>query len=279
MNNILTRKACLLFIVSLSLCIFGCGSGGDGSNQNSVSLVGWEQECGSRSKSENIIQNAAIGDFTCCLNVGIYVLWNWMTGSYKPYPNRPISMPTWPTSYTHSSWPMLSFAHPPDWTPNEFTVPNELIGVELVRNDNKALYQNLTFSDYSGSVAPADQWFDNNIDYILNLLNENGQPEVQCSLTDQELVAPGIVTTGAARAVTAGQTTLLTCVGFTSQQGVLTQTSLITYAGPSDEFSELTYTVFMNIIIQMIKPSALQDHDGDGTPDVYDHAPANPNIF
>ena len=135
MNNILTRKACLLFFISLSLFIFGCGSGGDGSNQNSVSLVGWEQECGSRSKSENIIQNAAIGDFTCCLNVGIYVLWNWMTGSYKPYPNRPISMPTWPTSYTHSSWPMLSFAHPPDWTPNEFTVPNELIGVELVRND------------------------------------------------------------------------------------------------------------------------------------------------
>ncbi len=266
--------------------MLGCNGGGENGGESPAGVNTpniFQTDCGTNTTStsyERTIQTATItGDEICCFNEGIYVLWNWITGSGKPLPRMPLPLPDWSKTYFHPSYSLLSFLYPNDWTPETINFPNQQIGVNLLRNDGKAVYQSLTVTDTSGAIYALDQLLENNVNYMLNLLEENGGITVYCIREAQGITpAPGIIQSARGIALTAGQTTLYSGVQITTQPTLpLSHIVFVTFAAPSIEFTELTYEVLLNLIV-LQSQAELVDNDGDGIPDIYDHAPADPRI-
>ena len=119
------------------------------------------------------------GALSCTGNSNLAMLWGLIeSGTFLNPSELPTPAPGW-VSYLHPSWPLLSFLHPPDWTPTTLA-SSQAVGVDLLRNDTGGLYHNLGAWDTSG-VAIED-WLGETIDRSLTLMNAEGTATVLCSL-------------------------------------------------------------------------------------------------
>ena len=201
------------------------------------------------------------GKSKCDFNEGVSMLWDWLNHTVPPLDEIPSPGFGW-QNYTHPTYPPLSFLYPPDWEPTTIA-DQQNIGVELFRNDGAAILQYLFVFDSSGTMT-VDEWLDNNVNYILDLIGENGSISLHCSMQDEATPATGVMVTAKAIAITAGQTTMVATAGITVSSGVpLAQIYLETMAGPSSEYTSLTEEVFLPIIVQMLYGNIVVEDDED----------------
>lgn len=245
------HRACTRAVLVYSLTLVGCGTdGGSGSTNGS--------------------------ELSCTGSSNLAMLWSLVeSGTFL----NPSELPTpgvgW-VNYIHPNWPLLSFLHPPDWTPTTLS-GGQAVGVDLLRNDAGGLYHNFGTWDMTG-VSVAD-WVDETIDRAFVLMNAAGTPTVLCSLpaTTRQL-APGVFQVASGAVVVTNDTVVLAAVSLNSVDGLPgNNVNINTVGGRNNEFNQIADDVFFPIYFQLlVGREPLQDTDNDGTPDVNDNFPLDP---
>ena len=227
--------------------------------------------------SEEGAAEGASGALSCTGNSNLAMLWALVeSGTFLNPSELPTPGPGW-VSYLHPSWPLLSFLHPPDWTPTTLA-GTQAVGVDLLRNDAGGLYHNLGAWDTTG--ISIEDWLAESTDRALNLMNASGTASVLCSLppTTRQL-APGVFQSAAGAVLLTDDTVVLGSVSLNFVDGLGgNNVTINTVGGRSAEFNRIADDVFFPIYFQLlVGREPLQDTDNDGTPDVNDSAPLDPS--
>lgn len=207
------------------------------------------------------------------INGGLAAYWDWLNGVFHPLAQIPTAGAGW-VPYQHPGYPLLGFLHPPDWTPTTIAA-EQTVGVNLLRNDNNALWRELgTWGDAS---LGARAWRDAEINFILQQLNTSGPVTTVCVNEETATLAPGVTAQGSNIVLTVGALTMIVKASTTSVDGLSGgQILWNTIVAPTSEMSQLSFGVFLPIHFQLFVGSSTQDSDGDGVPDTQDNAPNDP---
>jgi hypothetical protein len=211
------------------------------------------------------------------------VYWDYAHGIPAPFTAIPI-MPEPKTRFTHSMPNLnMSFDFPQGYTVTEIAIQNSTFGVDLRRSENdpqnKVLWRYYPITLFSGSA---------NIDqvraFVINdlMTNEygfNGTPIVDCAPPTQTVDFGGITRTFSSRAIRFGNIRAIIWVALVPMP-FGSSVAISISAGPINEFDNLAMNVFFPISFELLLPDrdALSDRDGDGTPDIFDSQPDNPNV-
>lgn len=185
--------------------------------------------------------------------------------------------------FIHPQYPALGFPLPQGYS--GFEVYNQFtgeIGVNVVRNgDDAVVWRYVPTSSFTGPFTPDDAMAIE-INQMFNHFEHDGSGfEVECSETVPVNLGGGISRTYNARLLRFQNTTALVYVIVTTVQGLegISYVSSSVSAGPTTEYNNLVETIFLPLNFQLlVNDNGLLDSDLDGTPDVDDTAPNNPNI-
>lgn len=203
---------------------------------------------------------------------GLAAYWDWLNGVFHPLARVPTAGGSWPT-YRHPGYPLLGFRYPPDWTPNTIAA-EETVGVNLLRNDNAALWRELgTWGDVSAGVRA---WRDAEINFILQSMGNPGPVATICTNEGQSSLAAGVTAAGSNIILTAGGFTIIVKATTTTLDGLGGGQILFnTIVAPTGEMNQLAFDVFLPIHFQLFVGASTQDSDGDGVPDDQDNFPGD----
>ncbi|HEV7732405.1 MAG TPA: hypothetical protein VGR62_09610 [Candidatus Binatia bacterium] len=204
---------------------------------------------------------------------GLAAYWDWLNGVFHPLAQIPTAGGLWPP-YQHPGYPLLGFRYPPDWTPSTIAAEPTL-GVNLLRNDGAALWREVgTWGDVS--VGPR-AWRDGEINAVLEYLGNPGPVTTICVNEETAPVAAGVTAAGSNIVLTAGNFTIIIKATTTAVEGLGGGQILAnTIFGPTAEFGQLSFDVFLPIHFQLFIGSSTQDSDFDGVPDGQDNFPNDP---
>ncbi|MFQ5631462.1 MAG: hypothetical protein ACE5I1_22050 [bacterium] len=178
-------------------------------------------------------------------------------------------------TFFHEAYPPLSFIYPTGWTP-ETLAAAQTAGVNLIRQDNRAVWRWLGTA-ISGVPGPR-QIRDFEVNQLLQFFQVNQNVETVCVNEGTNSPAPGIQLTFSSILVRSGGFTAVVGVQVTSMQGLpASQVVIQVSAGPTNEYDELIFDVYLAIGFQLLYgKSSISDSDGDGTPDTGDNFPFDP---
>ncbi|QNJ97187.1 hypothetical protein [Constantimarinum furrinae] len=180
--------------------------------------------------------------------------------------------------FIHSQYPALGFTMPQGYTATEvLDQQTATIGVNVIRNDNAAVWRYVPTSTFPGPVAINDLMaFE--INQIMAFHGFSGNPQVLCTTT-KTTNNGDLITTFGARLIQFDNTTALVWANsHVSQSLNVTFMAASVSSGPTAEFDALVFETFLPISWQLlVGPERIQDSDLDGVPDEQDNFPFDPN--
>ena len=184
------------------------------------------------------------------------------------------------SQFTHSQLPYLGFQMPQGYTGTQiYDQRTGTIGVDVIRNDNAVVWRYIPTSSYPGNFTLNDI-IGSQINGMFNFYGFNGDFEVLDTET-KTVSQSGISTTFSGRLLRFGNITAVVWVNVTVVQGLSNYfvTSSVSSA-PTNEFDDIVVSAFLPISFQLLVADrdTLSDRDRDGTPDIYDSQPDNPNV-
>lgn len=250
-------KTYSLFIIAA--VVLSCSSDGDGGDNN---LTNFRSE----------ICNNVVGP----------------TAAYWDYANAmPIPLTQVPIlkningQFIHSQLPYLGFPMPQGYSATEVTIPQtQTIGVNVIRNDNAVVWRYVPSTTVSANFSVNDI-IATEINQMFSFYGFNGNFEVLCTQTKRANQSGGIVQDFTARLIRFGNFTGLVWVNATRIQDLgVSFASISISSGPTNEYDNLVMETFLPLSFQLLVNDRenLSDRDGDGTPDIYDREPDNPNV-
>jgi hypothetical protein len=203
--------------------------------------------------------------------------WDYAHGLPVPLTEPPlISNPG--AQFIHSQYPALGFTMPQGYAATEILdQQTATIGVNVIRNDNSAVWRYVPTSTFTGAVGINDLMaFE--INQIMAFHGFSGSPQVICTTTSTTQNGD-LMTTFGARLLRFGETTALVWANsHVSQSLNVTFTAASVSSGPTSEFNNLVFDTFLPLSWQLlVGPERLQDSDLDGVPDEQDNFPFDPN--
>jgi len=191
---------------------------------------------------------AQVGVGQCPIDPGVALLWDIAHSLYNGTPMTPPSLPLPGTNwvlYSHPYVPLLSFLHPPDWTPHTIAEGSSTIGVDLIRADSAAAWQYLMTPENQG--ATARQWTEG---LLRTTLGVTPQDPVQV-LCESDLPPVGIYQDTALLVVSVDSFLALGMASIASD-GLSTFVLYRGFIGRTQEFTQLTSEVFLPIEWQLL---------------------------
>ncbi len=259
----MSRFAHVAMMTVFALALSACGGGGGGGSTAAATGPNAAQEAVS-----NICPNVRGMEA---------ILWDLYNGIPRTDNVLPPPFPVGP-SYTHPSAPLLGFSHHPDWTPNTIDGGIHNVGVNLIRNDNQAIWRNHQINVPGTHTASAVR--DAEMQEIRNWLGLGGaQLEVVCSNDAQGAVGGGFVSTASNIMFRIGNHTAVVTAS-TIPFGISTSVMIKVVVAPTAEFQARALDTFIAIDWQMLlgENANLFDRDGDGWRDGVDAEPDNPLV-
>ncbi len=178
-------------------------------------------------------------------------------------------------TYSHPSYPPLGFIYPSGWTP--FTDNNaDWIGVNLVRNDNQAIWRYSAL--FTTTAYTTDFVLNAEISTMRSFFGSSGTVTTLCSNGGSFPRAPGITTTGQSVYITFDGFSAVVQVQITTQTGLFGEQIIVAVtAAPTDDFEDEILNTFLPIDYQLLFTGGGElDSDGDGVPDDEDSFPFDP---
>lgn len=211
------------------------------------------------------------------------VYWDYANGIPAPFTSIPmVANPQ--TIFNHPDvFTNIRFTVPQGYTATPLSIPNIAFGVDLRRSNNnpqnKVLWRYYPITSFSGTanINEIRAFFIN--DLMVNEYGFNGSPIVDCRADPPTVDFGGITRTFSARAIRFANTRAIIWVAV-SPTPFGSSVAVSISAGPINEYDNLVLDVFFPISFELLLPDrdSLSDRDGDGTPDVFDREPDNPNV-
>lgn len=227
-------------------------------------------------------QSAASATSNLCPNVTgtEAILWDLYNGFIRTDVSvLPPPIPIGGGSYTHPAFPLLGFIYPGGWTPTTTSGGFQQIGVDLIRQDQQAIWRE--DSIVVNGLPSARDARDLELQNLLQFLGQAGtQPQIVCVNEGSGDVGGGIIVSFSNIMIRAGNQTAVVRASVTPFPGLPNSKILVkTVASPTAEFPTRAIDVFLAIDWQMLigDGSNLSDRDGDGWLDGVDAAPDDPN--
>lgn len=227
-------------------------------------------------------QSAASATSNLCPNVTgtEAILWDLYNGFIRTDVSvLPPPVPVPGGSYTHPAFPLLGFIYPAGWTPTTTSGGFQQVGVDLIRQDQQAIWREDT-QIINGMIAARDAR-DFELQTLLQFLGQAGaQPQVVCVREGSGDAGGGIIVSFSNIMIRVGNHTAVITASVTPLPGLPTsniRTKVV--ASPTAEFPTRAIDVFLAIDWQMLigNSSNLFDRDGDGWLDGVDEFPDDPN--
>ncbi|MFC7356470.1 hypothetical protein ACFQO1_02120 [Jejudonia soesokkakensis] len=204
---------------------------------------------------------------------------------YWDYSNaRPVPLTQIPTianpgqQFIHSGYPQLGFTLPAGYTAQEISSANPpVVGVNVIRNDNQALWQYVPLLSVQGQV-PINDIVAFQVNSMFNFHNFNGNFNVLCTAT-RTMNQSGLQFTFGARLIQFGNFTGLVWVNTLYSPGTnFTSVSVSISSAPTADFNAEVFNTFLPISFQLLViDDGVRDSDLDGFPDNIDAFPFDPN--
>lgn len=246
-----------LCILAMTLALAACG--GDGNDQSAASAT--SNLCANVTGTEAILWDLYNG----VIRTDVSVL--------------PPPVPVPGGSYTNPAFPLLGFIYPDGWTPTTTSGGFQQVGVNLIRQDQQAIWREDT--QVINGVISARDARDFEIQSFLELVGQAGaQPQVVCVNEGSGDAGGGIIVSFSRIMIRVGNHTAVIAASVTPLPGLPTssiRTKVV--ASPTVEFPARAIDVFLAIDWQMLigNSSNLFDRDGDGWLDGVDEFPDDPN--
>lgn len=284
---------CVCFTIFLLATMPACGGGSgsdsngnnidnsDTSDQTSDDTTGDTSDDGSDSGDQgNSNVSGTTSNICDAINGLTAVYWDFSNGIPRgDLPNTANTIPTnFTVTFAHPTILSFFFWHPAEWVAqNVYAQPAGTYGVDLVRNDNKAVWRHLTTS-VNGNVAVGDL-LNQEVNTMLSFIGNPANPETVCEFSGAEPNFAGGTTSVASVLIRAGGFTANVNTKITSVPlgggTFLSQASVYLVVTPSDEYEQNVRDVFVPIITQFYggssatKPACSDgdDNDADGKTD------------
>lgn len=228
-------------------------------------------------------QSAASATSNLCANVTgtEAILWDIYNGFIRTDVGvLPPPLPTGGGLYSHPAFPLLGFVYPGGWAPTTTSGGFQQIGVDLIRQDQQAIWRE--DSVVVNGAPSARDTRDFELQSLLRFLGLGGaQPQVVCVREGSGDVGGGIITSFSNIMIRAGTQTALVRALITPFPGLPNSKILVkSVASPTAEFPERAIDTFLAIDWQLLigDSSNLSDRDNDGWLDGVDAAPDDPNV-
>tara|TARA_R110002049_G_scaffold993_3_gene7135 strand:- start:13663 stop:14442 length:780 start_codon:yes stop_codon:yes gene_type:complete len=184
--------------------------------------------------------------------------------------------------FIHSQHPYLGFPVPQGYqafeAQDQQTSP---LGVNVIRNDNAAIWRYVPLATYPLNFS-VDNIIGREINQMFGFYGFSGNNfEVLCENKPAPVIEGGIARIFSSRLIRFGDFTGLVWVNVVAVQGLPTlSVSASVSAGPTNQYDNLVMETFLPLSFQLLVSDreSLSDRDNDGTPDVFDSQPDNPNV-
>lgn len=220
-----------------------------------------------------------------CLNVvgPTAVYWDYANGIPAPFTSVPIVQNPQGRFNHQAVFTNISVSIPQGYTASQVLVQNQTYGVDLRRsnnnNQNKVLWRYYPVTSFASNLS-VDQIRAIVInDLMVNEYGFNGTPEVDCAPQDQVANFGGFTRTFSARAIRFQNTRAIIWIAVSP--AVFNQSVTVSVsAAPINEFDRVALDVFFPLSFELLirDRETLSDRDRDGTPDIDDPEPNNPNV-
>ena len=210
--------------------------------------------------------------------------WEYAKGNPIPLNQLPVLQnPQAAFSYSHSNkaLPPLTLTPPQGYQAIDYVNPNtNPFGVNIIRNDGAVVWRYVPISTYPANFSDSNI-LDTEVNNVTNAFGFSGNYNILCEATPIVFNEFGIARVFRARTIEFNNTTALIWIAATYVEGLFTvSVASSVSAGPSSEYANLVTDIFLPLSFQLYPSggSPLSDRDEDGTPDIFDPEPDNPNV-
>ncbi|MCF7560562.1 hypothetical protein L3X39_07925 [Sabulilitoribacter multivorans] len=248
----------LYFLLAIIILLAACSPDNSVANNNNLENAISKQGC------QNVSGPTAI-------------YWDYANGIPAPLSQIPVLANPGP-QFIHSQHPYLGLILPQGYTAFEDQdLQTASLGVNIIRNDNAVIWRYVPLSTFAENTS-VTSIISREINTMLNFYGIQNIDDVLCSVT-KPLDSP-LNMTYSGRLLRFGNFTALVYVIVTQVQGLPASAVLSISAGPSTEYNNLVMDIFLPLSFQLLVSDrdSLSDRDGDGTPDIFDSEPDNPNV-
>lgn len=229
----------------------------------------------------NSDQQQGLAQFTSQICKGLTgpkaAYWDYSNGIPIPLTQNPtIANPG--AQFIHSQYPALGFTMPQGFSANEILDNNTAaIGVNVIRSDNQVLWRYLVTLRFAGQV-PNQAVIDSEINGLMAFYGATGSPNIRC--TETKVSTNGtLITTFGGRLLEFDNITANLWVNTHYEQTLdVTFVAISISSAPNQEYETQVLDTFLPISWQLLYISDdVRDSDLDGTPDIRDNYPFDPN--
>ncbi len=268
-----TLRNCSAIIIAL---LFSCSSNDDAGNNNTDILTDYKTPCDLQNVNSGIITGP------------MAAYWDNARGTILPLTRLPL-LENIGDYYIHDDYPGLGFPLPQGYSGTDISIGNDIssglsnvLGVDVRRNDDNVQWTYIPTATVS-STMPIEEATALIVNKMFTNLQYSGNDwELICGTVTSGQLAGGTTRLYSARLIRFGNFIGQAYVVKTSLSG-LQEISFLSAAiavGPANEYDSLVGNIFLPLIYQLfVNPdNGLVDSDLDGTPDVSDPEPNNPNV-
>lgn len=206
------------------------------------------------------------------------IAWDLYGGVIVTDPVLPPPAPSGAT-YGHPDLPLLGFSYPAGWTPTSIRGQG-VVGVDLVRDDQRALWRTVSGPAQVGTTAEGVATAELEGTRAFFGLSAGGTEVCRHRASGEASPGTGILATLDHRLVRIdGQTTIVAVQVTTVSPTLAPSVSVRTVSAPTAEMADRVYDTFLAIDWQLLYGggSNENDRDGDGVWDVFDAFPDDPD--